>query len=569
MNNYINEWNRKERLPDKTISLFMEAFKTVGINTEFKENSSHKGLWYSITLIDSENHKVATRGKGVSKEYSEASACGEFSERLQGNWLYRVPELKPHYIDIKEVSDDTKDYLIDTFGKINFLKINSKQSIYYEMISKLLVSLPDDLVEVYAGTNGLAAGNTKTDAFVQGTCEIFERYVIKMIYEGNYTEKDFPVLDRALYENLCSYKMLQEIENNGFQYYVKDCSLNGVFPVIGMLVMDSSRSRYCFCLSSDFNLDIALQRCITEIFQNFDIGINMKLQMHNKLESTDYWAKNIPDDYGFSKTLFNGTGQIPAWLLDCTTLKSDMVYPMGYEKLTNEQCKQEILNIVKKLNKKIYIKDCSFLNIPALRIVIPGLSNIYWKNTFIDYPTIITETLQLLVKERKEKDDLYYLYKNISVILTLPLFKYECSWKKIYGPYISVYYRNEEINIYLYYTALCIKQGNYDEAVKFLKKGCDFYSNTGYHQISYYAGIIIYGIRDDHDIQKIKEVVGERVNKEELEWVFGVIFEIDAIVGKIDISAEEQKKLNAIEAFSNKHKSRMCSICNYTDNLFA
>lgn len=101
MNNYINEWNRKERLPDKTISLFMEAFKTVGINTEFKENSSHKGLWYSITLIDSENHKVATRGKGVSKEYSEASACGEFSERLQGNWLYRVPELKPHYIDIK------------------------------------------------------------------------------------------------------------------------------------------------------------------------------------------------------------------------------------------------------------------------------------------------------------------------------------------------------------------------------------------------------------------------------------------------------------------------------------
>ena len=29
------------------------------------------------------------------------------------------------------------------------------------------------------------------------------------------------------------------------------------------------------------------------------------------------------------------------------------------------------------------------------------------------------------------------------------------------------------------------------------------------------------------------------------------------------------KKLNAIEAFSNKHKSRMCSICNYTDNLFA
>ena len=66
------------------------------------------------------------------------------------------------------------------------------------------------------------------------------------------------MLDREIYKDLFSYKMIQEIENNGFKCYVKDCSLNGKFPVIGILVFDKSNNRYCFSLSSDLNLDIAI-----------------------------------------------------------------------------------------------------------------------------------------------------------------------------------------------------------------------------------------------------------------------------------------------------------------------
>lgn len=568
MADYINEWNRKEVNPEVTVPFFQETFNKVGINTCFADYSTHKGLWHSVTLYDSDNIRVSTKGKGVSRAYSEASACGEFAERLQGEWLYRVPEITPNYISKKELDKETDKYLVEALGEKYIHRINTCQGSYFDMVSKKIIDIPDDLIVSYAGTNGLSAGNTKTEAFVQGTCEIFERYVTKMIYEKEYNEQDFPVLDSSLYENLHSYKMIHEIEKNGFKCYVKDCSLKGMLPVVGILVFDNSYNKYCFSLSSDFNLDIALQRCITEIFQSFSMGIDMKLQMNNKLENENYWQREISDEIGFSRTVFNGTGQIPSWLLDVSHIKRESIYPIGYEKLTNEQCKDEILSIVRKIGKRILVRDCSFLGIPTLRIVIPGMSDIYYKNNKIDYPAILTETLMLLGEKNKNAKVNSRLFHNLSLVFESPFWCYECSWKKIYGSYLHVFCGDIEVDIYAYYMALCILHKEYEKAIKFLRKSCAYSSDTKYRQIKFYAGIIIYGLKEKHSEDEIMRVIDVSVDKEKVRQLLYIINHLDDIVGNIEIDSEECVKLSKISKLNKAYKEKMKDLENYKDDLF-
>lgn len=45
--------------------------------------------------------------------------------------------------------------------------------------------MPESLINILCGSNGLAAGNSFEEAYVQGISEICERYVIQYIYTEN------------------------------------------------------------------------------------------------------------------------------------------------------------------------------------------------------------------------------------------------------------------------------------------------------------------------------------------------------------------------------------------------
>lgn len=148
--------------------------------------------------------------------------------------------------------------------------------------------------------------------------------------------------------------------------------------------------------------------------------------MFNKLDSQDYWSEKIRDEIGFSKTLFNGTGQLPAWLLKTSFTKVSGLSPIGYEKLSNEQCKIKLLDIIKSNNKRILVKDCSYLGIPTLRMVVPGMSEVYYLDNSIDYTKVISEVLRLICLKSKNEKEMKLLYRNISLIFTFPFWEYVC-----------------------------------------------------------------------------------------------------------------------------------------------
>lgn len=61
-------------------------------------------------------------------------------------------------------------------------------------------------------------------------------------------------------------EQLRELKNMGFEYKIKDCSLGGKFPVVGLMLLKGN-TKYLFTVGSDPNFNIALQRCITKAFQ--------------------------------------------------------------------------------------------------------------------------------------------------------------------------------------------------------------------------------------------------------------------------------------------------------------
>ena len=230
------------------------------------------------------------------------------------------------------------------------------------------------IINLLAHSNGLSSGNTKEEALVQGICEIFERYCYKEIL---FNEHELSTIVIENIEEFKVYEQLKHLSELGFQYEIKDCSLNGQFPVVGIVIYDKSKKKYLFSIGADPDFNIALQRCVTEILQGISTGdIETKMKdinngyEHNKiLYGKEFlltnWLKNYSSNSGIHpKAFFSDKIKINLSKL-----------PFGDVK-DNKQALEILLNIIKKKGLKIYVKDYSYLGFDTYRAYIPTLSEI-------------------------------------------------------------------------------------------------------------------------------------------------------------------------------------------------
>lgn len=70
---------------------------------------------------------------------------------------------------------------------------------YYDIQTNRNILLPEEIIKFFAGSNGLAAGNTYEEAFAQGMSELFERLVFQMIYKKDGFNSFLPTIPRELY----------------------------------------------------------------------------------------------------------------------------------------------------------------------------------------------------------------------------------------------------------------------------------------------------------------------------------------------------------------------------------
>lgn len=321
---------------------------------------------------------IGTNGKGMNARYALASAYAEFMERFQnGALLWKVsgvPDTIPGAVMVnqEEFREITASMMNSFYGEYNNLEdiINqyvTKNSCYMKIElkdfqSSETLALPVGLFNKMTGSNGMAAGNTRLEAIIQGLSEIFERVAIHTLFWNRITPPSIPI---EYFTGTDVYKRLERLSTRGISYTVFDCSIGKGLPVIGLLI--EKGNRYHVHFGADPSPITALERCLTEIFQGRNID---QLPLYPLLSED---AKSIELFLNEEKQYTDSTGQVPAWMVN--NISNDTFKGFKHPiTVSDEDDMAYYMDILNNLGKKLYVYDCDILGFPAVRLYVPGLT---------------------------------------------------------------------------------------------------------------------------------------------------------------------------------------------------
>lgn len=374
--------------PRATIRAIKDILQKNGIFTKAEVLNAGKMLFSARVCIA--NGKLAqlnigTNGKGKSQDFALASGYAELMERLQTRFLYpdmlRFPSENQYLLKNNRFSyapDESqiciKESEFNVLLKTYFPKTGHLTSKWVEgefafsnmfsVFDKQTRLVPIELLRCMTGSTGCCAGNTSAEAIVQGICEIFERHALQLVYLN--CRQGLPNIPPSIFGHSSAIKRLETVTKNyNLKYAIKDCSWGLRIPVVGLLLWNDDF--YQFKLGSATDPNVALMRCLTEIFQGC-IGNERFLSRNPRfmVASSQNYEKSKLDGSGhWPEAIFNGTDD--GRLENFTPFKKCNIN-QDYEVL------KKILN---EEGYEILIQDCSFLGFPSFYIYIPGLSDTY------------------------------------------------------------------------------------------------------------------------------------------------------------------------------------------------
>ena len=291
----------KTDTPHNTIRKIAAGFDRLGYDIRYTPFQVADQIHWSQICIDAIH--LQCQGKGLTPELAAASAHAELAERFSGGLFFQAFEeqvrfnmpalysrqanrfLNYEWLDgyVNSHQDNLKcDHLsIETLlcnqphlapASIEAIK-NSKMASHwvdgYSVMQAKTVKVPINFIAYINASNGMAAGNTLEEALVQATCEVFERHTQIQIIKP---EKLVPSIDKNTLENSRLKAMIAFYENENVEIVLKDFSMEGRFPSIGVLFINHNlrpgRLEHKILVPGvAFNMDEALSRCLTEVMQ--------------------------------------------------------------------------------------------------------------------------------------------------------------------------------------------------------------------------------------------------------------------------------------------------------------
>ena len=365
-----------------------------------------------------EDLDIGTNGKEMTARYALASAYGEFMERVQNMTItpHFVPEdffYKPEncerdypdyndfldscnaessflfspdekWMDVDAVLKEAKNVLknMRVYQKIpegDLIQVLTEFSYhgqlacvpFYSVFEDKTVYLPYILIKVNTGSNGMCAGNSPKEALVQGMSEIYERLAQQKIMMENLAAPD---IDIELFKGTEIYQKLIDMTRKHFGIQILDFSCGMDLPVVALKIIEKD-GRIAIHPGADPSPVTALERCLTESYQGASLQTRFKSDYMNPPEDPDD-AEQVKAFYENLKNSFiNGTGAYPS------NIQNDERTP-GFQgfahpvTVSDDDDFQYMLDIAKRCGKNVYIRDNSYLGIPAFYVFIPGMSDI-------------------------------------------------------------------------------------------------------------------------------------------------------------------------------------------------
>ena len=396
----------KNSPPENTIIRIREILHKVGIFVS--ESSGYSQGFYHSHLCISNNgllpFNLTTNGKGRSPEYALASAYSEMMERIQNGYKFYgtrfatekylssmdensefVSRLQNSngklkytaYIDEKNYSlrkyllsgdclfnKSQKNYILESKDTELLDGFNINCIPYYGVFNKRIQYLTADCFT--SGSNGMCAGNTPAEALVQGLCELFERYALKKVMLKDAIPPQIPL---SYFKGTDIYERILRLEHT--KVIILDCSFSINIPVIGAIVINTTNDTYCLEMAGATTATVALERCMTEHFQDGNPNDNMApLFCQEELNIDDKFRQFYSQSKGFGKFEIK------------KLLYGEPDYPFsGFHTVQGDSSEEElgyiINNILKPNFKECYIRDNSILGFPSYHIYIPEISDIY------------------------------------------------------------------------------------------------------------------------------------------------------------------------------------------------
>lgn len=408
----------KERMPEETIQNIRTILFNIGLLLKEEHREFNRVPSCRTTISNNRLAKlgIGTNGKGRDFSYAMASGYAEFMERIQNRILFTrefLPYASDEYTNnlnqnslylrkLKEI-DFSKQFRFDPKEQIwsldkvlklwgeelkmlynidedEELKAFCSQSLSidevamvpcYAVNEKKEVLIPMELMLYAVGSNGMCAGNSDIEAVLQGLCEIFERYAMYEIYHKKMTPPDISLEEFAgtpVYE-----KIQNIIKQTGYEIIIKDCSLGKRLPVVGVIIIDREKMVYNFKLGSDFVPYIALERCITELYQSLVgfRGVPMNFCWEKDEMGKTVSSENIEKNYEDIVATGSGFWPISIFFSEFSYNFSGFPEDMG---ISNELDVNLGLSLAKDEGMNIYLRNNSYLGFPTYHIIIPGMS---------------------------------------------------------------------------------------------------------------------------------------------------------------------------------------------------
>ena len=563
---------------EQTIANMMSILSDIGIKIEVASWRNIVPNVWSLHIREAASPMCFTNGKGATKESALCSALGEYIERMSCNFFYNdyyfgeeianskfvhypnekwfkagandaLPEglMDEKCLQLYNSDDELRaSHLIDTnSGNVErgicalpFTRNSDQETVYF----------PSNLIENIFVSNGMSAGNNLYEAKVQCLSEIFERAIKRQIIEEEIILPDVPKEILAKYPHILAG--IEELENKGFPVLVKDASLGGKFPVMCVTLMNPKTSGVLSSFGAHPSFEVALERCLTELLQG------RSFEGLNDVPPPTFNSYALTEPGNFVEHFIDSTGVI-SWKF--FSVKQDYEFCNWDFSGTTEEENECLMNILKGLEKEVYVATYEYFGATACRILVPSYSEVYpaedliWDNTnkalmfrkdILNIHTLTGDELEDLL-ERFEEQQLDH-YTKISELIGIG-FDENTVWGKLDIGELKI----------LIYLAL----EHYEEAKEIIADFLSFNDNTVERVLFYQAlGVVLdITIADELDIDDYVLNLNKMYGAEVMENALGSVTGDVRFSGLTKTSLKLEgldKHLKLIDSYKKLHKAR-------------
>ena len=352
-------YQKRIKTPVETIEFITELLAKNNIDWQVIEKRNFENVFYSIRIELSKFPGIGANGKGVSEELAMASGLAELMERLQSGILlgnrfgiYRFDNKRPG----ENISNENNP-LLESYCLYENIATGEKRH------------LNDRKINIQCQSNGVAAGNIREEAIIQGCCEIFERYAIGEIFNKNTR---CPLLNNEIISDASLKKYISIFENNGYKVHIFDATLRNRVPVLMVMLVDVKNGTYNYSFGSAISFEGALERCFSEIVQGCDQENFKNAFKHFELDNNQL-------SIGNSKIYRTADALYPICFTWVTTSEISKKIPTVFSKtdVFNDEYKK-LLQILKRNHFECFVKNFSYLGFPTYRTYIQGCTELHY-----------------------------------------------------------------------------------------------------------------------------------------------------------------------------------------------